>query len=131
MFKIVETIEKGKKQLTIVPANWENKGKLYWPKTRAEKFIEDSKSMPDDNWLELKCKVKRNYLLNKEIAEEELGRMLDTEETEQEDEDTIIPKRSFQPLEIRKRAIPKQNIYFDHTTDFNELAEACDNVNNW
>lgn len=85
MFKIVETVEKGSKKLTIVPSGWESNSELAWPKFRAVKLIKVADSLPEDSWFRMHCKLKRNHLFNYDVAEEELDRMLEKDDTEQED----------------------------------------------
>lgn len=85
MFKVVQTIEKGSKQLTIVPSSWECNGELAWPKFRADKLIKNGDSMPGETWFRMTCKLK-SHLLTYEIAEEEMERMLEREDTEQEED---------------------------------------------
>jgi len=82
MFKIVQTIEKNKIVLTIVPSGWEANGILSWPRYKVDKLIKIADSQPDETWFQMKCRLKRNYLLNLEVAEEELDRMKYKDDTE-------------------------------------------------
>ena len=121
MFKIVETVEKGSKKLTIVPSGWESNGELSWPKFKADKLIKVADSLPEDSWFRMSCKLKRNHLLNYDIAEEELERMLEKDDTElssQEDLDTYERSRK------RPRVLlPKHTVQY--CENFNDLANAC------
>ncbi|XP_044744249.1 uncharacterized protein LOC123306345 [Coccinella septempunctata] len=66
------------------------------------------------------CKLKRNHLINYEIAEEELDRMSDQEETEQEEsflEKVQIRKRSRVPVSSRTDQ--------DQNNNYNSLAKVC------
>lgn len=116
MFKIVQTIEKGKKEVTIVPSAWEDKGWLSWPKVRADKLVIVADSKPDNNWFMMKCKLKRNHLINYAVAEEEMERMLEKDETEQEEvlEEEITNKKC-------RTGVPPRNQY----DNFNHLAKEC------
>lgn len=116
MFKIVETIEKARKELTIIPSAWECNGQLFWPRLRADKLVQISDSIPEDNWFTMPCKVKRNYLINYEVAEE-LERMLNEDETEQEE----LMKVAVEKKKRNRVVPPKRNICED---DFNSLASA-------
>lgn len=111
MFKIVLTIEKGKKELTIIPTAWEKNGILSWPKAKVEKLIKNEKSEPEENWFHIPCKLKRNYLNSWDVAEEELSRMLHEEDTEQEE--PYLPRK-------RVRVHLPQN-----PLDLNKLANSC------
>ncbi|VEN50473.1 unnamed protein product [Callosobruchus maculatus] len=116
MYKIVETVEKGLKQLTIVPSAWETNGRLSWPKNKADKLIKIGESVPDDNWFNFKCKLKRNHLLSYEIAEEELELMLQKSDTEQDDCLVIEDRKK------RSRVVLKKG---NADNDLNHVAEAC------
>ena len=89
MFKIVQTLEKGRTELTIVPEQWEQCGILFWPKKFAYKFQRDPESTPESNWISLPFKLKRNFLKSYEDAEIELDRMIDGEDTEKEQTMTL------------------------------------------
>lgn len=116
MFKIVQTIERGLKQLTIVPSGWEYNNQLHWPKLGAEKLIRTANSLPEANWFTMACKLKRNHLFNYEIAEEELNRMLENDDTEQED---------ILEVQTKKRPSVKLPKSISSEHNFNELANKC------
>ncbi|KAF5302057.1 hypothetical protein FQR65_LT19132 [Abscondita terminalis] len=116
MFKIVETIEKGRRELTIVPSAWEVDGHLFWPKTKADKLIRHADSVPEYSWFRMKCKLKRNHLINYEVGEEELERMLDNDETGTEEETVNVRKKTRKS----KSEFPNR-----HEDDFNALATSC------
>lgn len=124
MFKIVETIEKGSKKLTIVPSGWEDHDELSWPKFCTDKLIKNSDSLPEDSWFRMRCKLKRNHLLSYSIAEEELERMLQKSDTEQEE--TFIEPRKRSRI---SSLMPKLNMPYDE--DFNSLATNACSVRNW
>lgn len=58
MWKIVETLEKGKLHLTVIPYQWEVNGKLFWPRAKSDTLINDSNSVPGEKWFEMSCKLK-------------------------------------------------------------------------
>ncbi|KAG5870559.1 hypothetical protein JTB14_010625 [Gonioctena quinquepunctata] len=98
MFKIVETIEKGNKELTVVPKRWEQCGTLFWPKKFAYKYQQDPKSAPDPNWMFIPCKTKRQGFASFRMAEAELSKMLDTNESITENEEQQSPSTILIPL---------------------------------
>ena len=116
MYKIVQTTEKGKSQLCVVPEGWEINGILYWPKNKADRLIKDAKSTPGDNWFEMQCSVKRSNLITFDVAEEELENMLLCEDTDDcEQENRQGKKRQ------RVNLLPKTTSHID----FNNVAESC------
>lgn len=123
MFKIVQTLEKGIKELTIVPSAWENNNVLFWPKRRADKLIKYPQSTPEEGWFSMKCTLKRCNLSCYSDAEEELENMLERDDETEQDEE--------QPKNIRKKRprvlLPKKNI--DQENNFNYVAEDCLMVN--
>lgn len=118
MFKIVQTIEKGIKQLTIVPSAWVSDSQLSWPKTGADKLIQNANSSPEPNWFTMVCKLKRNHLITYKIAEEELERMLDNDDTEQEEMSELIQTKKRPRMVSKNKPSQSQN-------DFNTLADEC------
>lgn len=124
MFKIVETIENNRKELTIVPAQWENdRGILYFPRRFASKLQREADSAPEPNWLTLPCKVKRKFLPSFETAEEELNQMVDVDDTDKDDQARMLPI----PRKRARVLLPKKksNTNNDTATDFNYLADSC------
>lgn len=117
MFKIVQTIERGEAQLCVVPHKWEKKGKLYWPKMKADKLIMEGESAPGKNWLEMDCTLKRQNL-SQDDAEKELNRMISSIDT---DEGAAVPSI---PVQKRKPRVllPKRTNYSILPQDFNEIA---------
>lgn len=91
-FKIVRTIERGKPQLCIVPAQWENNGILKWPKKSAEKLAKNNDAIPTHDWTSINCMVKRRNLVSYEAAELELQTMLEHTDTEQEDDRVTLQR---------------------------------------
>jgi len=127
MFKIVQTFEKNKIVLTIVPANWELNNVLWWPRYRADKLIKIADSAPDDTWFKMKCKLKRNHLFNLEVAEEELERMKCNDDTEQEEDGEIMEAvdEGSNNKNRRPRVCNTKTNFNDHLNDFNSLASSC------
>ncbi|KAF5283126.1 hypothetical protein FQR65_LT14055 [Abscondita terminalis] len=117
MFKIVQTIEKGKKQLTIVPTAWESNGILWWPKFGAERLAKIPDCVPEENWFSIKCELKRDHLLNYSTAESELERMLDYDDTESEFDGNV--QRTMKRPRVH---LPKKR---NENDDFNGLAKSC------
>ncbi|KAG5862689.1 hypothetical protein JTB14_001552 [Gonioctena quinquepunctata] len=78
MFKIVETIAKGNKELTVAPKRWKQCGTLFWLKNFAYKYQQDPESAPDPNWMSIPCKTKSQGFASFQITEAELSKMLDT-----------------------------------------------------
>lgn len=113
MFKIIETIERGSKQLTVVPQAWEKKGTLFWPKMKTESLIKIGASTPEDSWFQMPCKLKRKGL-QYDTAEEELCTMLNKNDTTESEEQEP-------PVQQKKRVkiiLPKKKAEYD----FNEIA---------
>lgn len=85
MFKIVSTRKKGRVELSTVPASWENKGKLYWPKKNVELLCKNPAILPQPDWNTYNCTLKRNHYKTFEEAEEELSQMLNRTDTDDTD----------------------------------------------
>ncbi|XP_041983125.1 uncharacterized protein LOC121736130 [Aricia agestis] len=89
-FKIVETTENGNSLLTTVPANWEHRGTLYWPRKNEAILIKAEDSTPEINWKSMPCIVKRNNIPNYESSEQQIALMSDMSDTDTDQE--IIAK---------------------------------------
>lgn len=78
-FKVVETLENGKKLLSAVPSAWEKDGHLYWPPIKRvsllQKLLSDVNSRPAAGWSRRACKLKRQGILTFAEAEDEVDRM--------------------------------------------------------
>ncbi|RVE51569.1 hypothetical protein evm_003701 [Chilo suppressalis] len=85
MFKIVSTRKKGRVELSTVPASWENKGKLYFPKKNGELLCKNPAILPQPDWNTYNCTLKRNHFKTFEEAEEELSQMLNRTDTDDTD----------------------------------------------
>lgn len=93
-YKIVETVEKGKCKLFLVPNNWEQNNILHWPKWKVETLLAAEDSYPDASWHNMKCQVKRTGLLLIANAEAELVKMCQKSDTESEEFEYQIPFKS-------------------------------------
>ncbi|CAH0405511.1 unnamed protein product [Chilo suppressalis] len=106
-FKIVQTVEKGRPTLSIVPYVWEDDGKLFWPtekvKNRA-RLARDENSFPNPNWDILDCVVKRSNIATYAEAQNELRIMENYTDT---DNETSESRPS--PAPVRPAAIPPAN----------------------
>lgn len=112
-FKIIQTKERGKFILSIIPDKWEQNRILHWPKRRVEDLLEQESSCPDDSWLTMKCQVKRTGLISKQSAEAELANMLQESDTETE---------GSTPLTSNAKLINVAQHNFD------EIASTCETV---
>ncbi|KAG5875551.1 hypothetical protein JTB14_019500 [Gonioctena quinquepunctata] len=123
MFKIVETIEKGNKELTVVPKRWEQCGTLFWPKKFAYKYQQYPESASDPNWMSIPCKTKRQGFTSFQMAKAELSKMLDTNESTTENEEQKSPSTMLKrPRRAVKVLLPKTS---QLSTDLNDLAASC------
>lgn len=106
-FKIVQTVEKGRPRLSIVPSVWEDGGKLFWPtekvKNRA-RLVKDENSFPSPNWDILDCVVKRSNIAMYAVAQTELQNMENCTDTDNE----TSASRPI-PAPVRPPAIPPLN----------------------
>lgn len=85
-YKIVQTLERGKLRLSIVPSSWEDKGNLWWPpKKILEKSIRDDQSKPTKDWKLMNCILKRNNIPTYQQADNELSIMEQNSDTDVQD----------------------------------------------
>ncbi|KAL4714559.1 hypothetical protein ACJJTC_006605 [Scirpophaga incertulas] len=86
-YKIVQTIERGKTILVIVPYLWEENGNLWWPPKKTQcKLIKDEQSKPDQKeWRLMGCILKRNNIRTYQLAEAELSLMEENSDTDVND----------------------------------------------
>lgn len=93
-YKIVQTVEKGKKTLVVIPSLWENEGKLWWPPRNIQfKVMKDEQSKPGNDWKLMKCILKRSNILTYQQADSELSFMEENSDTDVNDNDTTIQLR--------------------------------------
>lgn len=88
MYKIVETIENGEKNYSVVPSNWVNNSVLFWPNHLREgeimKLAKNPLSLPEDSWCPMPCILKAtatSYLEARQI-EKMYASFTDTEAEE-------------------------------------------------
>ena len=101
-FSIIQTIERGKKALSVVPSGWLQHKTLFWPKKISSKkfneIVRDKNSVVHGEYVALRCTPKRFGFLTYEDAEIELeAMMLNT------DSDAPIEKISSKKLKILRR----------------------------
>lgn len=130
MYKIIQTVENGKPQLCIVPESWEMNGILFWPKSKADKLVKDPQSMPGQGWFEMPCQCKRKMLSSMELAEQELKKMLQSQDTGEESDIAETVLRPMQRIKKPKVHLPRvrnkeNNAY---ASNFNSIAELCSEV---
>lgn len=118
MFKIVQTTERGKPQLCIVPAAWERNGTLYWPRKKAEKLVIDGSSIPGDDWFEMTCVVKRTKLKTLAAAETELEEMLECDDTDASPALQQPPKKAKVILPRKKPVRPASQANFNPLANY-------------
>lgn len=102
-FKIVETTEKGTPLLTTVPAQWEQRGTLYWPRKNEAILIKAEDSTPETNWKSMPCILKRNNIPNYESSEQQISLMSDMSDTDTDQENiakTQRPKKSTTQINL-------------------------------
>ncbi|PZC70365.1 hypothetical protein B5X24_HaOG202060 [Helicoverpa armigera] len=94
-YKIVQTIERGRKSLVIVPSFWEDKGKLWWPpKKTLFKLMKDDQSEPSKDWKLMKCTLKRNNIQTYQLADDELSAMEENSDTDVQDTVVVEPRET-------------------------------------
>lgn len=90
-YKILKTLEKGKYMHWIAPSQWEHNNVVKWPKKNASKLVTSAYSLPQPDWRDIKCQVKRSNIPTSEEAERELDCLLDMTDT---DEESKVTKKS-------------------------------------
>lgn len=101
-FKIVQTKEKSGILLSIVPDRWELDGVLKWPQhgkikpTSLASMQRDEKSVPANDWMELKCRLKRQCATYEDALRQtrEMSEASDTDGTDHSmPPPTLLPKK--------------------------------------
>lgn len=124
-FKIVQTKERGEILLSVVPSRWELDGVLKWPRSGTIKpstfhsMQQDENSVPSTDWIEVKCRLKRQYPTYDEAKSysKQMSDQSDTEESDHMPPPASIPlKRKVINREIIGR-IPA-NDYSDVVSEF-------------
>lgn len=111
-YKIIETIERGRRLIVSVPSLWESDGNLYWPKKNVISLKKNEKSAPQSDWKCLPCILKRDNILNYKTAEEEIALMSDFTDTDEKENECP-----------RKKPLTEYN--------FNNLATKCIQVSSF
>lgn len=114
MFKIVQTIERNKPVLSVVPGAWESDGILYWPKNKTNKLIKNKNSVPSQDWLEMSCTLERSDLTNYDEAIQELNTMCNKGDTTNEDEGLlkINRKKLTNAINLNDLILKASTMYF-------------------
>lgn len=95
-FKIVQTIEKGKPKLSIVPHHWETAGVLFWPKSAGRNTNDDSdNNRPDKSFQHFNCVLKRSQIPSYRAAEEMVCIMQNESDTDDVDRDVSQTKTTM------------------------------------
>ncbi|XP_049703565.2 uncharacterized protein LOC110384383 [Helicoverpa armigera] len=99
-FKIVRTLEKGKYSHWIVPATWESNNIVKWPKRNISKLVKCDDYLPDPDWRQIKCRVKRNNIPTYKDAERELENLLCVTDTDEEQINDKMTKSNKQEVNL-------------------------------
>ncbi|KAJ8729031.1 hypothetical protein PYW07_006727 [Mythimna separata] len=121
-YKIVQTIERGKTILVIVPSLWEENGNLWWPPKKTQyKLMKDEQSKPDKKeWKLMDCILKRNNILTYQQAEAELSIMEDNSDTDVNDTGMVAPRTTVvQDHEEMKFEVMANKLRFDQENQGN------------
>ncbi|XP_045511410.1 uncharacterized protein LOC123706270 [Colias croceus] len=112
-FKIVETVEKGKCLLFIVPSLWETNGILKWPKNCLDvrKLVMNENCLPATGWSASRCRVKRHSIPSFSEAERELGLMLERSDTDDTDREIQNSKVQCQKEYVNYNALAEQLVF--------------------
>lgn len=125
-YKVVQTKENGREFLSVVPAGWEKDGFVKWPskncdtKTKAlyKNLMADVASVPPDDWISVKCRLKRSCETYAE-AKLEWKCMSDKSDTEQSDP---MPPPKTDKIPTPKRDVKnRQHIGRSDANDYNEM----------
>lgn len=92
-FKIVQTIEKGAKYLTVVPSKWENGGVCYFPRRGLTEKQTVENSVPEKDFLQYQSILKRDNLQSFNEANAILDIILQQSDTDNEDRDVSATKK--------------------------------------
>ncbi|CAG9790285.1 unnamed protein product [Diatraea saccharalis] len=84
-FKIVKSLEKGVYRHWIVPSSWEHDNNVKWPKKNISELVKCIDSVPEPDWLHIKCQVKRSNIPTYKEADRELSRLLNVTDTDEDD----------------------------------------------
>lgn len=119
-FKIVQTKEKNHILLSIVPEGWESDNKLRWPnsgqvkKAEFNSMLRDENCAPRDNWLEVKCRVKR---LCKTYDEAVAQSKVMSDQSDTDASDSMPPPS----VPAKRKSVNRMTIARTPATDFNDV----------
>lgn len=99
-YKIVQTWEYNKHRLLAVPSTWENNNILKYPRKNITKYLKIGTSIPEHDWKQIKCDVKRRELLSYETAEYVLQEMVNHTDTEDDTINSATSKQSKPELNM-------------------------------
>lgn len=122
-FKIVQTREKGNILLSIVPDQWEFDRTLRWPQSGKLKpsvfnaLIRDETSVPGDDWLKVKCRLKRQCATYDE-AVFNVKPMYNRSDT---DTDISLPPPPHADLPVKRKIVDRLTIGRTNATDFTDV----------
>lgn len=111
-FKIVQTKEKGNILLSIVPDQWEFDRTLRWLQSGKLKpsvfnaLIRDENSVPDDDWLKVKCCLKRQCATYDE-AVVDVKQMYNRSDT---DTDISMPPPPPANLPVKRKMVDRLSV---------------------
>ncbi|KAJ2942137.1 hypothetical protein O0L34_g11050 [Tuta absoluta] len=109
--KIVQTWENNKYRLFTVPSTWEDKNILKYPKKNVTKYLQMGTSIPEHDWKQIKCEVKRRELPSYETAEYVLQEMVNHTDTEDDIANATTSKQSKPELNLNIIADDIVNLY--------------------
>lgn len=107
-FKIVQTKDKDFTELSIVPSDWEAKGKLFWPQKNVKnrsRLIKDDRSKPSPEWDIVSCVVKRTNILTYKEAVDEIKIMEGHTDTDND----LNENHKLQPLHTMGQRLEDMN----------------------
>lgn len=121
-FKIVQTKEKGRILLSVVPDSWESDGKLKWPPkgklktTTFKNMLCDENIVPGVDWVEVKCRSKQVCSTYDE-AVALTKQMSDQSDTDPSASDVMPPPL----LPAKRKIVHRDTIGRVLATDFNNV----------
>lgn len=86
--------------MLAVPSTWENNNILKYPRKNITKYLKIGTSIPEHDWKQIKCDVKRRELLSYETAEYVLQEMVNHTDTEDDTTNSATSKQSKPELNM-------------------------------
>lgn len=106
-FKIVQTVEKGKKYLSVVPHHWEVDQKLYWPTKERPNCSDDSENnKPNETFMVYQCTLKRTSIATFKEATE----ISDVMRLQYDTDEKSIDESATKKVSKRKGPVQKENL---------------------